>query len=207
MTSFITHKSHNLSDVSFNLFLNGMLVSSHKNEPCFHHITYSDRSLPPFDTIVVKKDYKYIPYTKKIVKWWIGEIKKFGFPCSCEFVHDEVFFKIRNCDHDNNKASINCTLMLLRCLFERYIYFVVARYIDLIKENKKKDRFLIMQEAHLTAGKINENFSYANSNHMLLSTWTPNYKAKTKKEFLDTIKQVNIKIGSGRTVHMDGLWL
>lgn len=146
----------------------GQLVKDFPNQACFSDIWYG--VIPKnTDKIIVYRLLKSIPYDKEIIRKYIGEINKFGFPCKVVLPKD-----IKDADNEFVEISLNIklykkklhlltTLTFIRTLFEQGICTLPDVYLQSIETNPEIDKFILFQEAHKNLGSSG---GYANSGHM-----------------------------------------
>jgi hypothetical protein len=149
------------------------------NSACFSQITYKEI---PKDAcrILIWKEVDKIPYEYSFMVRWIKELNKLGFPCSiCPALEEnKVLFLVELSDFQH-KTHVNCTLQLIRYLWESAICAIPAIYYDILEKNTTIDPFIALQDAAKILTSYSE-YCYANSNHM--HTYAGNMGTNVSKE-------------------------
>lgn len=166
---------------------------------CFASVTYH-----PIDAtatlIEIYRPFNEIPYSFDFIEKWIKELNEFGFPCEVKKDGDVVYFYLilKNFKY---KAMINCTLQLVRCLFENGICIIPELYYQLVEKSPNKDKFLLLQDAHKDK-ILTEN--YANTNHMV--THHRNRYNISKQDFEKNIVNSRATTFEHLGCRLDDLW-
>lgn len=176
---------------------------SFKQNVCFSTITYGPIPKNCIKVLVFHK-LKEIPYSQEIILKWIEEIDNFGFKCSVSFKDEKAIFSIALKDF-NRKILVNCTLILIRALFETGICHVPSYYFTILKANPKfnqEQKFNALQDAHILVYKE----YLPNANHMCVyNGLSP--KNITLEKLMKNIDKTGIKVYDDAYTGLSRLWI
>lgn len=140
---------------------------------CYSSITYSNK-INNWSKMETWFSLKKLPYTKTKIIEWTEEINNLGFPCYLDFENKNspktANFTVKFSDF-TKKLHLNCTLQLIRCLWESGINHVPDIYFQLLEKYENppdlNERFVLLQHSHNIINYTKDITGYHNINHMI----------------------------------------
>lgn len=158
----------------FNLDGSKVAMDNSYSNACYSAVTYSTKISNFYSKIETWFDLNKLPYSKTKVTEWTKEINNLGFPCYLDFENKNspktANFTVKFSDF-TKKLHLNCTLQLIRCLWEPGINHVPDIYFQLLEKYENppdlNERFILLQQAHNIINYTKDITGYSNTNHMI----------------------------------------